>query len=118
MEHSLKSLVAKPSVAREIPAFYGTRRFITVFTTAYHLSPILSHINPIHDLPNDIIKTHFNILPIYVWVFQVVPFSQAPPPKTLYAPLLSTKITEGSASSNAATKFTQNNINFVKYKRR
>jgi len=28
----------RPSICQEIPAFYGTRRFIATFTTASHLS--------------------------------------------------------------------------------
>jgi hypothetical protein len=36
---------------KKFPAFYGTQRFITVFTGP-PLVPILSQINPIHTIPS------------------------------------------------------------------
>jgi hypothetical protein len=36
------------SASQEIPVFYGTRRFITTFTSAHQLSFILSQLNPVH----------------------------------------------------------------------
>jgi hypothetical protein len=44
------SPLEKPTVAqllKNFPAFYGTRRFITVFTIAFHWS-LLSHMDPVH----------------------------------------------------------------------
>ena len=35
-------------LVKKFPAFYGTRRFITAFTSARHLSPILSQFDPVH----------------------------------------------------------------------
>jgi len=43
------------------PAFYGTRRFITAFTSARHL-PILSQINPVYT-PFPLLEDPFNIIP-------------------------------------------------------
>jgi hypothetical protein len=42
-------------------AWTGLVWFITVFTTARHLSPILSHINPVY-IPSCLLKIHFNII--------------------------------------------------------
>jgi len=59
-------------LVKNFPAFYGTRRFNTGFTSARHLSQI----NPVHvpiPLPED--------PPIYALVFQVVSFTQVLPPK-------------------------------------
>jgi hypothetical protein len=36
---------------KNFPAFYGTRRFITVFTRALHWS-LLSQIDPVHTTPS------------------------------------------------------------------
>jgi len=48
-DHPEKLIV--PQLVKKFLAFYGTRRFITAFTTACHLYPILGHINPIHVSP-------------------------------------------------------------------
>jgi hypothetical protein len=46
----LRALLERPPIVQtheKFPAFYGTRKFITVFTRAPPVI-ILSHINPIH----------------------------------------------------------------------
>jgi hypothetical protein len=49
------------SASQEIPAFYGTWRFITVFTTARHMS--LSWASWIQSMPpSHFLKTYFNII--------------------------------------------------------
>jgi hypothetical protein len=42
--------------------FYGTRRFITVFTRALAQVPILSQINPVHTTLTYFSRIHFNII--------------------------------------------------------
>jgi hypothetical protein len=50
-----------PKLLKKFPAFYGTRRFITVFTTACHLS--LSWATLIQSMPpSNLSKIHFNII--------------------------------------------------------
>jgi hypothetical protein len=34
--------------SEEIPAFYGTRRFISVYPKSWPVIPVLSQINPVH----------------------------------------------------------------------
>jgi hypothetical protein len=57
MQHSLSWEANRFSASQEIPRIYGTRMFITAFTSARHLSPILSQLNPVHTphipLPED-----------------------------------------------------------------
>jgi hypothetical protein len=54
--------------------FYGTRKFITAFTTAHHLS--LFWARSIQSM-----SQHFYIfLPLKAWVFQVVSLPQVSPP--------------------------------------
>jgi hypothetical protein len=45
---------------KNFPAFYGTRRFITVFTRAFHWS--LSWARSIQFIPSYLSKIHFNII--------------------------------------------------------
>ena len=69
-------LLEKPTglqLVKKFPAFYGTRRFITTFTSARHLS--LSWDSSIQSKPPLI------PLPIYARVFQVVCFPQVSQPK-------------------------------------
>jgi hypothetical protein len=35
---------------KKFPTFFGTRRFMTVFTKARHWTVIMRHMNPIHTL--------------------------------------------------------------------
>ena len=44
-------------LVKKFPGFYGTRSFITVFTTARHLYHILSQINPVHAIPTDLLSS-------------------------------------------------------------
>jgi hypothetical protein len=88
-------LLEKPigsELVKKFPAFYGTQRFITAFTSARQLS--LSSASSIQSIPPP--PTY---PPIYAWVFQVVTFPQVSPPKpcfrlssppyVLHAPLIS-----------------------------
>ena len=63
-------------LVKKFPAFYGTRRFITAFTSARHLSP--SWASSIQSIPPHPYQYY---PPIYVWVYQVVSFPQVSPPK-------------------------------------
>ena len=72
-------------LVKKFPAFYGTRRFITTFTSARHL--YLSRASSIQfithiPLPEDPAQYY---PPIYTWVSQVVSFPQVSPPNPLYA---------------------------------
>jgi hypothetical protein len=44
-------------------------------------TPNLSQINPVHAPLSHCLKVRYNIIPIYIWVFLVVSFSQVSPPK-------------------------------------
>jgi hypothetical protein len=58
------ALLEKPPVVQLInnfPTFYGTWRFITVFTSP-SLVPILNQINPFHTTQFSLSKIHFNII--------------------------------------------------------
>jgi hypothetical protein len=46
----------------EFHAFYGIRKFITLFTTAPPLFPILSQIKSVQALQHYFLKRHFNIV--------------------------------------------------------
>ena len=60
----LKSCV--PQLVTKFVAFYGIRRFITVFTRAHHFP--LSWGRSVHDLPTDLKSTKY-YHPIYAYVF-------------------------------------------------
>jgi len=45
-------------LVKKFPEFYGTRKFITAFTSAPPLVPILSQINPVH-----VIVAYFKVQP-------------------------------------------------------
>ena len=69
-------------LVKKFPAFYGTPRFITAVTSARHLS--LSWANSTNSIPQHPTtwKSIFFYFPsIYIWVSQVVSFSQVSPPK-------------------------------------
>ena len=68
-------------LVKKFPAFYETRRFITAFTSACHLSLFWARSTqnmPSIPLPEDPSK-YFP--PTYAWIFQVVSFLQVSPPK-------------------------------------
>jgi hypothetical protein len=68
-------------LVKKFPAFYGTRRFITAFKFARHLSlssaRLIQSMPPI-PLPED---PSYYYPPTYAWVFQMASFSQVSPPK-------------------------------------
>ena len=69
-------------LVKKFPSFYGTRRFITAFTSACHLS--LSWASSIHSilpLPSSWRSIVLLSSP-YVWVIQVVSFPQVSPPNS------------------------------------
>jgi len=47
---------------KEPPAFYGTRRFITAFTSVQPPVPVLSEINPIHAPTSNFLNSHLNTI--------------------------------------------------------
>jgi hypothetical protein len=61
VEQSRSREANRSSASQEIPAFYGTRKFITAFTNTRHLSPYRAR--PIHSvLSSHVLKIHFNII--------------------------------------------------------
>jgi hypothetical protein len=46
------------SANQEVPLFYGTPKFINVFTEV----PILSEINPVYNFASHLFKTHSNVI--------------------------------------------------------
>ena len=75
-------------LVKKFLAFYGTRWFITVFTSAPCLSSSSPRAiqSPSHiPLPKDPYKYY---PPFYAWVSHVISFRQVSPPKSLYVLLL------------------------------
>jgi len=69
-------------LVKKFPAFYGTRKFITAFTSAPPPVPIVSQLDLVHApyiLLPDYPSSYYPH--IYAWVFQMVSFSQVSPPK-------------------------------------
>jgi hypothetical protein len=70
-----------PKLIKEFFTFYGTRRFITVYTRARHLSlswaRLIQSMPPIQSLKDPFLYYP----PIYTWVFQAVYFPQVSPLK-------------------------------------
>jgi hypothetical protein len=68
-----------PKLDKKFPLFYGTRKFITLFTTAHHLS--LYWARSIQSTPSHPISLRFvqYYPPIYAAVFQAVSFPTIPP---------------------------------------
>ena len=70
-------------LVKKIPAFYGTRRSITSFTSALHL-PYLGPNQSTPCLPILLLEDPFQYYPpIYAQVFQVNVFLQVSPPKPI-----------------------------------
>ena len=68
-------------MVKKFPAFYGTRKFITVFTSARYLS--LSWANSIQSPPSPTSWISILILsPIYVWVSPMASFPRVSPLET------------------------------------
>ena len=69
-----------PKLLKQFPAFYETRKFITAFTIARHLSP--SWTRSIQSMsPIWLLEDLFWYSSIYAWVFQMVSFPQVSPLK-------------------------------------
>ena len=67
-------------LVKKFPSFYGTRRFITSFTSARHLSLFwASSIHSILPLPSSW-RSIIILSSPYAWVIQVVSFPQVSPP--------------------------------------
>jgi hypothetical protein len=63
-------------LVNKFPAFYETRKFITAFTSALHLS-ILSQLDQTHTPTSFFQKIRLNIYPpIYAWVSSLFSFPQ------------------------------------------
>jgi hypothetical protein len=68
-------------LVNELPAFNGTRVFITAFTSAGHLSVFwASSLQSIHQHPTSW-RSALYYPPIYAWVSPVISFHQDSPPK-------------------------------------
>ena len=79
--------ITGPQLVMKFPSFYGTRRFITAFTAARHLS--LSSARSIHSMsPLHFLNTYFNIILPSTLGFSKWSLSFRFPSTTLHAPLL------------------------------
>jgi hypothetical protein len=60
----LPEKLKRPELRKKFPAFYGTRRFITAFTRARHLSLSWARLTQSMPLPppSDLSQVHFNII--------------------------------------------------------
>jgi hypothetical protein len=68
-------------LVKKLPSFYGTRKFITAFTSP-PLVPILSQLDPVHTPTFHFLEDpSLYYSPIFAWVSQVVSFPQVSPPK-------------------------------------
>ena len=84
MEQSPSWEASSSSATQEISLlFYGTRRFITAFTTAPPPVPLLRQIDPVHAPTFHFSKIHFNI------IFPSMPGSSEWSPSLEFAPFLS-----------------------------
>ena len=100
-------------LVKKFPAFYGTPKFITLFTNAGHLS--LSWASSIQPMPPHPTawKSILILSPIYTWDFQVVSCPQVSPPKlciSLFSPrylLLAPPISFFLIGSTSATNSTR-----------
>ena len=101
-----KPLFDKPTVSqlvKKFPAFYGTRKFTTVCTTARHLS--LYSARSIMATPSSFLKTHFNT------ILQSTPrSSHSQLSESIYGGILRHFATQGRASSMPRINYKHNLI--------
>ena len=72
--------LTESQLVKKFPAFYGTRRFVTAFTSARHLS--ISWAILIQSMPHShFLKVHFNIIPQSTSGSPKLSFLQVSPPK-------------------------------------
>jgi len=101
-------LEANSCQVKKFPTFYGTRRFITAFRTAGHLSLSWARI-----IPSYIFKTHCNItLPSYTWsskwsVARRFPNKSCTPPLVPYGPWYLTSTRGGFSLSLGSSRYTE-----------
>jgi hypothetical protein len=72
MEQSPSWEANSSSASQEIPCFLWNTKVHYCIHKSLQPVPILSHINPVHPQPSQILKIHFQYYPpIYALVFQV-----------------------------------------------
>ena len=76
-------------VVKKSPTLYGTRRFVTAFTSARHLVLILSQLDPDYAPTSHFRKIHLNIILPSTPGSSKWSLSLRSPTKTVYKPLLS-----------------------------
>ena len=76
-------------LVKKFPAFHGTRRFITAFTTAPPPFPILTQIDRVHAPTSHFLKIHLILSSHLRLGLPSGLYSSGFPTKTLYTPLLS-----------------------------
>ena len=82
----LPKKLSGPYLLKKFPTFHGTRKFITTFTTASHLSP--SWPKSIQSMPpSHFLNNHFNIIIPFTYRSSEESPTFRPPHKTLYAHL-------------------------------
>jgi hypothetical protein len=98
------------SASQEIPRIYGTRSFITAFTSAPPPIPILSQIYPVHAPTSHILKIHLNIILPSTPGSPKWFFPSGFPTKILYRPLLSPHSRYIPRPSHSSRFYHPNNI--------
>jgi len=108
LPHSMELLVSQ--LVKKWLALYGIRKFITVFTTAPHMSLFLSHISRVHAFQSYFLNTYLNIIfASMTWYFKCSIFNRLYHPKAVCIESVSFYI------SSLYTK-TFNNLNNISIK--